>query len=424
MAAHALAAQSGIGVARGAHDREAQRLEHGAEHAAVTERERPDGVAVIGVAQGEEGRAPRLAPVGPVLECDLEGLLHRDRPIPSEEEVGIVDRDHCGQRLGQLDDHGVAVAQHGGVGDLGRLLGQGPVERGDVVAEGVDPEGGDRIEVAVARGVDEFPSLGPLDDQRGVLGVRRHLGEAVPDDGGIPLDPAAAGARPGPGPGPGWRSGWGSRGRRREMTRWPVRRGREMLQARGSRSCRARRLGSQAAHAPDSGRGRGRRSIARKWSMDLIGVVDTMFARYDMGGEALDELAQCPGYGTVFTTIRRTVPGFKDLAVQAKKLIEEDGCRIVVALGMPGREQVDKVCAHEASTGIMTAQLMTNTPILEVFVHEDESDDPATLAMVFRNRSRDHARNAYLMLYEPEELTARAGQGVRQGFANAGPLEV
>ena len=111
--------------------------------------------------------------------------------------------------------------------------------------------------------------------------------------------------------------------------------------------------------------------------MDTIGVVDTMFARYDMGGEALDALKQCPGYGTRFTTIRRTVPGFKDLAVAAKKLIEEEGCRIVVALGMPGKEAIDKVCAHEASTGIMTAQLMTNTPILEVFVHEDESDDPA-----------------------------------------------
>jgi riboflavin synthase len=158
--------------------------------------------------------------------------------------------------------------------------------------------------------------------------------------------------------------------------------------------------------------------------MDLIGVVDTMFARYDMGGEALDELSECPGYGTKFTVLRRTVPGFKDLAVAAKKMIEEDGCRIVVALGMPGREQVDKVCAHEASTGIMTAQLMTNTPILEVFVHEDESDDPAELAMVFKNRSRDHARNAYLMLYEPEQLVARAGQGIRQGFAHAGPLEL
>ena len=156
--------------------------------------------------------------------------------------------------------------------------------------------------------------------------------------------------------------------------------------------------------------------------MDLIGVVDTMFARYDMGGEALDELKQCPGYGTRFTVIRRTVPGFKDLAVAAKKLIEEDDARIIVALGMPGKEPIDKQCAHEASTGIMSAQLMTNTPILEVFVHEDESDDPATLAEVFKNRSRDHAVNAYLMLYEPEKLVERAGQGVRQGFANAGPL--
>jgi riboflavin synthase len=158
--------------------------------------------------------------------------------------------------------------------------------------------------------------------------------------------------------------------------------------------------------------------------MDRIGVVDTMFARYDMGAEAVDELEECPGFGTTFEVIRRTVPGFKDLGVACKRIIENEGCRIVVALGMPGKEKVDKVCAHEASTGIMTAQLMTNTPILEVFVHEDESDDPATLAMVFKNRSRDHARNAYLMLYEPEALVARAGQGVRQGFAHAGPLEI
>src|ERR1019366_9536183 len=146
--------------------------------------------------------------------------------------------------------------------------------------------------------------------------------------------------------------------------------------------------------------------------------------RYDMGGEALDALKQCPGYGTRFTTIRRTVPGFKDLAVAAKKLIEEEGCRIVVALGMPGKEAVDKVCAHEASTGIMTAQLMTNTPILEVFVHEDESDDPAILASVFRNRSRDHAVNPVLMRSRPQKPVPRAGQGVGPAFGASCPLEV
>lgn len=156
--------------------------------------------------------------------------------------------------------------------------------------------------------------------------------------------------------------------------------------------------------------------------MDKIGVVDTMFARYDMGGEALDELASCPGYGERFEVVRRTVPGFKDLAVAAKRLIEEDGCRIVVALGMPGGAPIDKQCAHEASTGIMMAQLMTTTPILEVFVHEDEEEDPADLAPVFKDRSRKHARNAYWMLYEPEQLVRRAGQGVRQGYADAGPI--
>ncbi len=153
-----------------------------------------------------------------------------------------------------------------------------------------------------------------------------------------------------------------------------------------------------------------------------IGVVDTMFARYDMGAAARAELAACPGAGETFEVVSRTVPGFKDLAVAAKSLIEREGCAIVVALGMPGRAPIDKQCAHEASQGIMQAQLMTSTPILEVFVHEDEADDPAVLASVFENRSRQHARNAYWMLFEPEQLARRAGQGIRQGFDDAGPL--
>jgi riboflavin synthase len=156
--------------------------------------------------------------------------------------------------------------------------------------------------------------------------------------------------------------------------------------------------------------------------MDRIGVVDTMFARYDMGAEAVDELERCPGRGERFVVVRRTVPGFKDLGVAAKKLIEEEGCLIVVALGMPGRAAVDQVCAHEASQGLMLAQLLTNTHVLEVFVHENESEDPAELARVCADRARKHARNAFWMLYEPEQLARRAGRGIRQGFADAGPL--
>ena len=156
--------------------------------------------------------------------------------------------------------------------------------------------------------------------------------------------------------------------------------------------------------------------------MDRIGVVDTMFARYDMGAEAIDELKQCPGHGQRFEVLHRTVPGFKDLGVECKRLIEEDGCDIVVALGMPGKAAIDQVCAHEASQGIMLAQLLTNTHVLEVFVHENEEDDPARLAAVCADRARKHARNAYWMLYEPEQLRRRAGKGIRQGYEDAGPL--
>ncbi len=158
--------------------------------------------------------------------------------------------------------------------------------------------------------------------------------------------------------------------------------------------------------------------------MDRIGVVDTMFARYDMGAEAVDELASCPGFGVRFEVVRRTVPGFKDLGVACKRLVERDGCGIVVALGMPGRAPIDQVCAHEASQGIMLAQLLTSTHVLEVFVHEHEEEDPAKLAQVCVDRARKHARNAYWMLYEPEQLTRRAGRGVRQGYEDAGPLPV
>ena len=156
--------------------------------------------------------------------------------------------------------------------------------------------------------------------------------------------------------------------------------------------------------------------------MDRIGVVDTMFARYDMGAEAIDELKQCPGFGESFEVVRRTVQGFKDLAVECKRLIESEGCLIVVALGMPGKAAIDQVCAHEASQGLMQAQLMTSTHILEVFVHENEEEDPAALAAVCVNRARKHALNAYWMLSEPDQLVRQAGRGVRQGYDDAGPL--
>jgi len=151
----------------------------------------------------------------------------------------------------------------------------------------------------------------------------------------------------------------------------------------------------------------------------IIGIADTTFARCDMGASAMDELKKS---GTGFKVIRYTVPGMKDLPVACKKLIEEQGCDIVIALGMPGPMEKDKICAHEASQGLIKAQLMTNTHIIEVFVHEDEADDEKMLSFLADRRAREHALNVYNLLFRPERLTKNAGKGLRQGFDDAGPV--
>ena len=150
-----------------------------------------------------------------------------------------------------------------------------------------------------------------------------------------------------------------------------------------------------------------------------IGICDTTFARYDMASAAIDELKK-NAYD--LKIIRQTVPGIKDLPVTAKILIEEEKCDIVMALGMPGPMEKDKVCANQASTGLINAQLMTNTHILEVFVHEDEEDDSLELAKLAENRAREHAQNLIKMMYSRKGLTKEAGMGIREGKENAGPL--
>lgn len=152
--------------------------------------------------------------------------------------------------------------------------------------------------------------------------------------------------------------------------------------------------------------------------MKRIGVADTTFARVDMGGSVIDELKKT---GTGFKVERYTVPGVKDLPVAVKRLIEERGCDIVIALGMPGPEQIDKMCAHEASTGLIQVQLMTSKHVIEVFVHEDEAKDAKQLSWLAERRAREHAINAYDLLFRPERLERNAGKGLRQGFEDAGP---
>jgi riboflavin synthase len=155
--------------------------------------------------------------------------------------------------------------------------------------------------------------------------------------------------------------------------------------------------------------------------MKKIGIADTTFARFDMGQAAIDELKS---NRSGFKIIRYTVPGIKDLPVACKKLFEEQNCDLVMAFGMPGPEPIDKQCAHEASTALIYTQLLCNKHILEVFVHEDEAESESELAWLAEKRSREHAINALDLLFRPENLIKNAGKGLREGFKDAGSIEM
>src|SRR3989338_7200905 len=128
--------------------------------------------------------------------------------------------------------------------------------------------------------------------------------------------------------------------------------------------------------------------------MNKIGVADTTFARVDMAKFVIDIIKKKSNAKIE----RYTVPGFKDLPVACKKLIEENKCGIVIALGMAGKMPIDKQCAHEASLGLQQAQLMTNKHVLEVFVHMDEAKREKDLYQIAKNRSEKHAFNALALL--------------------------
>ena len=153
--------------------------------------------------------------------------------------------------------------------------------------------------------------------------------------------------------------------------------------------------------------------------MKKIGIADTTFARVDMAAFAIDAIKKNSGA----KIIRYTVPGFKDLPVACKKLIEEYKCDIAIALGMAGKMPIDKQCAHEASMALQSAQLMTNKHILEVFVNMDEAKNDKELYDIAKDRTTKHALNVLELLKGKTALTKHAGMGKRQGKKDAGPIK-
>jgi riboflavin synthase len=149
-----------------------------------------------------------------------------------------------------------------------------------------------------------------------------------------------------------------------------------------------------------------------------VGVVDTTFARVDMATPAVRALR---GAGAGMKIVRRTVPGIKDLPVACRQLFSHDRADLCLALGMPGRAEYDRTCAHEASLGLMFAGVLEAKPVVECFVFEGEASDDAELDRLARRRAEEHALNAYHLLFRPQSLARKAGTGLRQGFPDARP---
>ncbi len=154
--------------------------------------------------------------------------------------------------------------------------------------------------------------------------------------------------------------------------------------------------------------------------MVKIGIADTTFSRVNMFDFVEQQLTESGFQGDIE---RFTVPGIKDLPVACQKLFQQHNCDLVIALGMPGPEKIDKTCSHEASLSIQRVQLSENKFILEVFVHMDEAKTEEQLYSIAEQRTKKHVLNALALLESKTVLSEFAGKGRRQGFSDEGQIK-
>ncbi len=149
--------------------------------------------------------------------------------------------------------------------------------------------------------------------------------------------------------------------------------------------------------------------------MDCVGVVDTTFARVDMGAVALEELRNLLPDAAVK---RLTVPGIKNTVWAAAKLARE-GCGAVLVLGWVGPTAVDKYSYLATSIGLMQLQITTGVLVLDVTVHEEEGVG-RELREIAIDRVKKHVWNLAQLLRG--DLSRYAGKGLRQGYPHVGEI--
>ena len=161
-------------------NREEPRLEALVEDAVVTHAHGAEGVAMVGVAHGDDACAPGLPGELPVLEGELKGDFNGTTPV-----VGVIGAreaspgeaaEACGEPCSRL----MGKAKVGGMSKGGGLLANSFVKRGVAIAVDVCPDGGVAVEISPACSVVEPATPAMRDVQARVCRVFAHLSEGVP----------------------------------------------------------------------------------------------------------------------------------------------------------------------------------------------------------------------------------------------------
>lgn len=151
--------------------------------------------------------------------------------------------------------------------------------------------------------------------------------------------------------------------------------------------------------------------------MFRIGIVDTTFARVDMAKYAINVIKE---HLPNVIIERITVPGFKNTPWACKILFSKKNCDAVMVFGWIGKSLIDKITYTVASMGLILIQIEIEKPVIDVTVHEDEAENDEELLKIAIDRSKKHAYNLIQLL--KGDLTRFAGQGLRQGRPDVGPI--